>query len=271
MDHGEGNIIVSISKSAEEELQLTVPVTVVTYAITSVQDFWGYRKKDAEGDKTTQSTTVFLMNKDTKNQIYGYYKVMNDIGYRKSGSEFEFVHFRNDGSSLAGAFENATQGFCGTFDGNNKTIIMGSSSRGLFGSLANGAVVKNMKLVDMGYGNDPYAAVFATSIWAATIENITIDVSYTTNNKPNTTTTDHVGYLAHMTSEGATYRNLTVTVKASTYELVSLFGGCGWRGYKNTTFENCVINAKLGAIGHKGTEVYSYEGVSGLTVNDPTV
>ena len=92
---------------------------------------------------------------------------------------------------------------------------MGSSTRGLFGSLANGAVVKNMKLVDMGYGNDTYAAVFATSIWAATIENITIDVAYTSNSS-STTTTDHVGYLAHMTSEGATYRNLTVTVNSST-------------------------------------------------------
>ena len=270
-DHGEGNIIVSISKSAEEELQLTIPVTVVTYAITSVQDFWGSRKKDAEGDKTTQSTTVFLMNKETKNQIYGYYKVMNDIGYRNSGSDFEFVHFRNDGSSLAGAFENATQGFCGTFDGNNKTIVMSAGSRGLFGSIANGAVVKNMKLLDVGYGNGQYAAVLASSIWAATIENVTIDVAYTSNSSSATTTKDHVGYLAHMTTEGTTYRNLTVTVKSSTYELVSLFGGCGWRGYKNTTFENCVINAKLGAIGHKGAEVYSYEGVSGLTVNDPTV
>ena len=278
MDHGEGNIIVSISKSAEEELQLTVPVTVVTYAITSVQDFWGYRKKDAEGDKTTQSTTVFLMNKETKNQIYGYYKVMNDIGYRNSGSDFEFVHFRNDGSSLAGAFENATQGFCGTFDGNNKTIVMSAGSRGLFGSIANGAVVKNMKLVDVGYGNGAYAAVLASSIWAATIENVTIDVTYTSNASSATTATHHVGYLAHMTSEGTTYRNLTVTVKASTFEIVSLFGGCGWRGPKNNTFENCVINAKLGAIGHKGPdekkgielEIYSYEGVSGLTVNDPT-
>ena len=141
----------------------------------------------------------------------------------------------------------------------------------LFGSLANGAVVKNMKLLDVGYGNGAYAAVLASSIWAATIENVTIDVTYTSNSSSATTTTHHVGYLAHMTSEGATYRNLTVTVKSSTFELVSLFGGCGWRGYKNTTFENCVINAKLGAIGHKGEEVYSCEGVSGLTVNDPTV
>ncbi len=268
-DHGEGNVVVTINKSETEEIKLTVPVTVVTYAITSIHDFWGYRKLSGGVDTgTVKGTTVFLMDKETKNQIYGYYKVMNDIGYYNSGSDLEYVFFRNDGSTLAGSFENATQGFCGTFDGNGKTIIMGSSSRGLFGSLANGAVVKNVKLKDIGYGNGTYVAVFATSIWAATIENVTIDVAYTTNSSGATTAKHAVGYLAHLTSEGATYKNLTVN--ASTYELVSLFGGENWRGPKNNTFENCVINAKLGALGHKGTEIYSYEGVNGLTVNGPT-
>ena len=218
---------------------ITINVLVVTRDITTAEEL----------------QEVFYMP-TASTAYYGYYRLANDVG----DSNFVFTNTSADHSWR-------TYGFRGTFDGNNKTITGKTGTRGIFGYINEGAVVKNVTINDKWYSGAGYTSVLASSIARATIENVTINHQ---GGEPTIGTAHRVGYLTYDFVYGSTFRN--VTVNADGKNLQSLFGGYTWCGYEyssgtseQNTFENVRVNvAALGEIGHcdnAGIKVTSEEGI----------
>ncbi len=165
-DHGEGNVVVTINKSAEEELQVAIPVKIVTRTIRTMQEFDDYVKSQ------NGATAV----------VDGYYMLADDIAYTE-------VYDANGNvvpAGTAGAVaykaktanwgDNTGKGFVGTFDGNGKTMKVNTSvlSGGLFGLVQAGGVIKNVKIVDAW--NSP-AMILGRNAYGATLENVEVTIS----------------------------------------------------------------------------------------------
>lgn len=137
-------------------------------------------KGEKDGNKVTIIATVTLVTKMISTQtelrsvvttitdttvkaIFGYYKLANDIDYSDG------FHNGDPGFSWG----NSKQGFRATLDGNGKTITGFAHNQGLFNSIGEGAVIKNINFVSTRWSgaND---RLFGIASYGATFENVNI-------------------------------------------------------------------------------------------------
>ncbi len=237
--HGNGTLSVLIGKD-DKFYTVNIPVTVITKEIGSVEQLNELLKSD-----------------NPEYAIYGYYKLTNDIGNAKSEL--------NNGNDKNWMNADGLYGFRGTLDGNGKTITATVMSKGLFGVVGGGAIIKNLTVNAYGYANG--RTVLARSIRGAVVENVTINIksgesdSYLTEG----------GIITSLISHSTIYRNVEIN---SLGKVDTLFGCSYWSYDKNkaNTFENCRITVK--SIGgllvlrmNVPESLYTLDGIEGLTVS----
>ena len=240
--HGVQNITVNLSGGAGT-IELTVPVTIVTRAFSSVTDFQ-YRNTTTQTSWTGENPFKF------HKVMYGYYILSNDIGYYSSGGNFEAVAFGNTVATKTETYWNNETGFAGTFDGRGHTIAgLTYGSFGLFACIGKGAVIKDTTFL-LGQYNAASAqgvSVLAYSITDATIENVTVRV-HTMMGDATTATQSSVGLLCYTGAYRNTFKNLQI-ISETVYNCTGIIGGIfGYGGYGfhangGNTFENCSIKA----------------------------
>ena len=206
--------------------------TYVTKMISTVEDINNYLIVRADFDALQIASP-----------IYGYYVLVNDIDY-----EGEMTAKTRYGKDMY----SASYGFRGVFDGNNKTIknfvISNDTSRGLFGHVGKGAVIKDVTFDNVVYPKGDFKALplLGATVREATVENLTINISeyHISCEQP---FIDGVkqwvpyregGLLCSRWFYGNTIKN--VTVNAQGIELGRLLG----RHEADNIYENFVINAK---------------------------
>lgn len=203
--HGEQDIIV-MAKTADGTLvEITVPVTVITKAISSMAEL---------------QTAV----KHTGANLYGYYVLANDVAYTEEGyTDVNATYAWSEGT-----------GFKGTLDGRNYTVTMAGnkSQHGLFGTL-NGATVKNIKIVNMWYSGWG-ASTLGYTAYNTTFENITITIYGNTISA----TTGSVGAVIGSETGGCTWKDVTINVDQAQGTLFQALN----KNNKPDTFENVIVN-----------------------------
>lgn len=129
-------------------VKITVPVTLVTKMIST---------------QTELRSVVTTLTDTTVKAIFGYYKLANDIDYSDG--------FHNGDPGFS--WWNSKQGFRATLDGNGKTITGFAHNQGLFNSIGEGAVIKNINFVSTRWSgaND---RLFGIASYGATFENVNI-------------------------------------------------------------------------------------------------
>ena len=163
-------------------VKITVPVTLVTKMISTQDEL---------------RSVVTTITDTTLNAIFGYYKLANDINY--SGG------FHNGDPAFS--WWNSKHGFRATLDGDGKTITGFAHNQGLFNSIGEGAVIKNINFVSTRWSgsND---RLFGIASYGAKYENVTI-IMKSSDNKGNIPT-------AHLlfaeSCQDNTFKNVTVKV-----------------------------------------------------------
>lgn len=163
-------------------VKITVPVTLVTKMISTQDEL---------------RSVVTTITDTTLNAIFGYYKLANDINY--SGG------FHNGDPAFS--WWNSKHGFRATLDGDGKTITGFAHNQGLFNSIGEGAVIKNINFVSTRWSgsND---RLFGIASYGAKYENVTI-IMKSSDNKGNIPT-------AHLlfaeSCQDNTFTNVTVKV-----------------------------------------------------------
>ncbi len=129
-------------------VKITVPVTLVTKMIFT---------------QTELRSVVTTLTDTTVKAIFGYYKLANDIDYSDG--------FHNGDPGFS--WWNSKQGFRATLDGDGKTITGFAHNQGLFNSIGEGAVIKNINFVSTKWSgaND---RLFGIASYGATFENVNI-------------------------------------------------------------------------------------------------
>ena len=152
--HGQQEITVFVVDADGYEHLISVPVTIITKNIATVNDF-----KELQIKASTES-------------IYGYYVLTQDIL-----STSAVVAPAGFGYGTGEEWD-GTQGFHGTIIGNNHVIEMPAGARGMFGTIGNGATFKditfNCTSINLGGWGTTFFARLAVG---ATFENVTINVS----------------------------------------------------------------------------------------------
>ena len=236
--HGNNTLTVLIGKDGKY-YTLQIPVTVVTAEISGVEQFNEILKSD-----------------NAEYATYGYYKLTADIGNSKS----EF----NNGNDKNWFNIDGLYGFRGTLDGAGHSVTGTVMSKGLFGLVGKGAVIKDLTVNAYGYANG--RTVLARSIRGAVVENVTINIksgesdSYLTEG----------GIITALISHSTIYRNVEINSDGKTDTLF----GCSYWSYdqsKANTFENVKVTVK--SIGgllclrmNVAESLYAIDGVEGLTV-----
>ncbi len=243
--YGDKEIIVLGKGTDGKNYRIEVPVLIVTKNIA-----------------TAEELREVVEYSEANTEIYGYYRLVNDITYTYS-AEYG-ANITND---------SGIYGFKGVLDGKNgdgkiHTVKYDciSWSNGMFGILGVGATVKNITFSGKYSGNQ--APMMAASIVGATFDNVKFDI---------TGGRDKIagmnGLITKCMVSGATFKN--VTVNAEGVVIDSLFGGSQYAGYKTNkpcTFENFVINAaEVLELAHeqspddslKSIPIYSVDGISG--------
>lgn len=243
--YGDKEIIVLGKGTDGKNYRIEVPVLIVTKNIA-----------------TAEELREVVEYSEANTEIYGYYRLVNDITYTYSAGYG--ANITND-SGIYG-FKGVLDGKDG--NGNIHTIKHDSISwsNGMFGILGVGATVKNITFSGKYSGNQ--APMMAASIVGATFDNVKFDI---------TGGRDKIagmnGLFTKCMVSGATFKN--VTVNAEGVVIDSLFGGSQYAGYKTNkpcTFENFVINAaEVLELAHeqspddslKSIPIYSVDGISG--------
>lgn len=129
-------------------------------------------------------------------EVYGYYKVTNDIAYALLDSGIVFK---------------------GTFDGGNNKISIGSEKngapmRGMFNELR--GTVKNL-VIDTTYNNELndryyFGAVLARYAYNSTFENLTVNY---VSGKDSATVGDRMGFLFSQDVAGCSFKSVTIDAK----------------------------------------------------------
>lgn len=129
-------------------VKITVPVTLATKMIFT---------------QTELRSVVTTLTDTTVKAIFGYYKLANDIDYSDG--------FHNGDPGFS--WWNSKQGFRATLDGDGKTITGFAHNQGLFNSIGEGAVIKNINFVSTKWSgaND---RLFGIASYGATFENVNI-------------------------------------------------------------------------------------------------
>ena len=237
--HGSNTLTVLIGKD-NKFYTLQIPVAVITEEIGDVVRFNELMKSDS-----------------AEYAIYGYYKLTADIG--KPETAF------NNGNDTNWQNVDGLYGFRGTLDGAGHSINGTVFSRGLFGLVGKGAVIKNFTVNAYGYANG--RTVLARSIRDAVVENVKINVksgesdSYLTEG----------GIITALMSHSTIYRNIEINSDGKTDTLF----GCSYWNYdprKANTFENVKVTVKSigGLLCLRANVVedslYTIDGVEGITV-----
>ena len=236
--HGSNTLTVLIGKD-NKFYTLQIPVAVITEEIGDVVRFNELMKSDS-----------------AEYAIYGYYKLTADIG--KPETAF------NNGNDTNWQNVDGLYGFRGTLDGAGHSITGTVFSRGLFGLVGKGAVIKNFTVNAYGYANG--RTVLARSIRDAVVENVKINVksgesdSYLTEG----------GIITALMSHSTIYRNVEINSDGKTDTLF----GCSYWNYdprKANTFENVKITVKsIGGLlclrANVADSLYTIDGVEGITV-----
>ncbi len=152
-NHGEKDVTITATVAGKPYV-FTVPVTLVTEEITTIDRIWELRPK---ADNAV---------------VYGYYKLANDVG----SSTYSLVQ----GTSVPNN-NKTTDGWRATLDGNGYSITYKSvyNGHGLFGEIGEGAVIKNVTINDYGVASHFGGSGFAKNIQGATIKNMVYNVCAT--------------------------------------------------------------------------------------------
>lgn len=239
--HGMQTLKVTVNKDGKYYI-VTANVLVVTKMLTSYNDI-------------KEAVTL-----DSNNVKYGYYKLGADL------IEDKWVDF---GSIAKWTNDNGDFGFRGTFDGGNHSISNVFYSKGLFGTIGKGAVIKNITF------NQKYEAkrvILGYSMVGATLENVTINVKGAgATALPAVNSTG--GLLTAIYCHSSEFVN--VTINAQNIDIDTLFGTCAYytypANYTANTYKNCVMTAKslvglAGADRNDNTKVLPYNDIVGLTI-----
>ena len=189
---------------------------------------------------------------------YGYYRLTSDI------NTTEWINYGNTSKWN----NNGDYGFRGTFDGNGKTISAVFFSTGLFGTIGNGAVIKNITLTQNEYVGG--RMILGYSMVGAKLENVKINVKGKGTTAIPTTISEGKtvgvagGLLTAIYAHSNDFEN--VVVDARNTDVDTLFGSCVYYGYPTAyeanRFTNCDVIAKS-IIGLACTD--NAEGIKGNT------
>ena len=218
--HGEQTITVVVKTEEGIAHTISVPVTVVTANIATLNDWKNY-----------------IWSTDATAKVDGYFVVTNDIN---QGSEA----FNLTGERAVG------NGFVGTVDGKGHSIsLSGSNGFGLFGGM-NGATVKNLTINKNGGSQGWSAGLLGAYVQNSVFENVTINITGANNDNV------QLGEFTRRGVWGSTFNNLKVNITNS--KVASLFGAevSVSRGFNKCTFSNSVIQldalSTMNEIGHFG-------------------
>ena len=241
--HGEQTITVVVKTEEGIAHTISVPVTVVTANIATLNDWKNY-----------------IWSTDATAKVDGYFVVTNDIN---QGSEA----FNLTGERAVG------NGFVGTVDGKGHSInLSGSNGFGLFGGM-NGATVKNLTINKNGGSQGWSAGLLGAYVQNSVFENVTINITGANNDNV------QLGEFTRRGVWGSKFTNFKVNIKNS--KVASLFGAenqklRGLNALENGTnkeqkcvFTDCVINidaySTVNELGHRG-RVSANESDQPLTV-----
>ena len=218
-DHGVGKVIV-ITKW---DTTIEIPVTIVTCEITAL-------------DLDENASGPFMYS---PNNPYFDIETMTIDGYFTLASDMSIWNTPNNSSSSSVTFnyDDVDAGFIGIFDGRGYTINHTSSgqwgaasTRGLFGQLGTGALVKDVTIVMSTYTHTQYSAVFATSAYNTVFENVTVTMKQGGVSGYDTAQFYLTGFLTAHSISGCIFNGVTVELNGQ--RIKSLFGGRSANGYE---------------------------------------
>ena len=215
--HGEQILKLKVEKGGKHYL-IKKNVLVVTKEIATYEEF-----------KTA-------ISHETNKAKYGYYRLKNNIT----------ENWLDHGNNADVNNTNGESGFRGTLDGGKYEIKGTMATKGLIGTIGNGAVIKNITITQ-----DEYLAtrnLFGYSMTGATLDNVIINVKGKGTKALPANSSDGSkawgGLLTGKYAQNNTFKN--VTINATSTDIDTLFGSGAYGGVsKNNTFDNCKINAKF--------------------------
>ena len=225
-----------------DNIGVAVSATVVTMAINDIKDLKDFK--------------AFVNASNTSNGgTSGYYVLTNNIN--ATGETFSGgwgARYINGASDITTAINNK-RGFNGVFNGQGYTISNVTFGQGgLFGALVN-ATVKNVNFANayldgavqtIGSSSKGQSPLFAQVVIASTVQNCTIDVSYSSNNT-------EIGIFGYTATNSSVFKDITITYTVSSTSH-RLFLKQVWDSEttgKNATFENIKLY-------YKGTKTENY-------------
>lgn len=205
---GEKNMTVTVKTADGASHEITVPVTVITESITTFDRL---------------KALVQITSKDCGKFNEGKYFILGgDITIANS------VEYNTNNAKELGWYSiSGGNGFAGTLDGRNHSIIGGKMSPGgLFGSLQN-AVVKNIKLTNVQAVNNSPISVLTGCMRETTLENVEITVKGNVDVRGWNDSIENAGLIASNHVASVTLKDVTVNAAGCSFE--TLFG----KGYNN--------------------------------------
>ena len=238
--HGANSMIVFATKG-NTKYTITVPITIVTESIATIarlKEVVGY--KDGTTGKTHEGE---------------YFILANDITHSE-----DYVAASNLGEG---------NGFAGTFDGRNHSLIGGNFfGGGLFGSIQDGTV-KNLKFLQVNpVGKN--RTLIASTLYNATLENIEIK-TYAVTVTEFTQPWEYFGVFASHRIKNVTMKD--VSLDMSTSEVIWVFGS-GWDNAATSNYhcDKVVIKLKslkyLAKSSNDPQPTLAKDAIKGITVTE---
>lgn len=238
--HGANSMIVFATKG-NTKYTITVPITIVTESIATIarlKEVIGY--KDGTTGKTHEGE---------------YFILANDITHSE-----DYVAASNLGEG---------NGFAGTFDGRNHSLIGGNFyGGGLFGSIQDGTV-KNLKFLQVNpVGKN--GTLIASTLYNATLENIEIK-TYAVTVTEFTQPWEYFGVFASHRIKNVTMKD--VSLDMSTSEVIWVFGS-GWDNAATSNYhcDKVVIKLKslkyLAKSSNDPQPTLAKDAIKGITVTE---
>lgn len=234
-NHGVQNLTVIVMASESSRVVITVPVLIVTQEIAVIADLYALTRYENGNDV-----------------VYGYYRLAD--GYSDASAAM---------TGAGNYFWDASKGFRGTLDGNNKTIsFTGLIFRGLFGTLGDGAVIKNITLSFAWATQGQGSSILGSAMYGATLDNVTFNIAGSTQTEIGS---DRGLIIATVVSSDAKFKS--VVVNAQWANISMLLGSK--LNYVDGMFTGCTLTVSteraLGEIGHNVDtgKVYAADGSYG--------
>lgn len=238
--HGANSMIVFATKG-NTKYTISVPITIVTESIATIarlKEVIGY--KDGTTGKTHEGE---------------YFILANDITHSE-----DYVAASNLGEG---------NGFAGTFDGRNHSLIGGNFyGGGLFGSIQDGTV-KNLKFLQVNpVGKN--RTLIASTLYNATLENIEIK-TYAVTVTEFTQSWEYFGVFASHRIKNVTMKD--VSLDMSTSEVIWVFGS-GWDNAATSNYhcDRVVIKLKslkyLAKSSNDSQPTLAKDAIKGITVTE---